>query len=174
MKPDHKPVLPSLMQSTAWPRKLFLLLTSFIAGCALSTPQRTPVKMPGDNGDDLVYVVVTRANIKPEMRSVFNKLAARVVDTLPDQPGLITYSLRRELFGTQEWTMTVWNSARERDDFGQSSAHRSAMKLTSRLVEDFDVRRFVVRRSQLPLRWQDVLVGTFSNDGRAQLPAADE
>jgi len=76
---------------------------------------------------------------------------------LPSQPGLITYSLRREIFGTQEWTMTVWKSTDTRDAFGGSPAHRGAMKLTSILVNDFNVQRFVMRRDELPLSWTDAL-----------------
>ncbi|AVF37660.1 hypothetical protein BV494_22320 (plasmid) [Rahnella sikkimica] len=138
-------------------RVILLALSSLISGCAISTPQRLPPLAAGEKGEDPVYVVVTRANIKPERRSTFDQVASRVVKTLPNQPGLITYSLRREIFGTQEWTMTVWRSAQARDAFGGSSAHRDAMKLTSTLVNEFTVQRFVIRRDELALSWTDAL-----------------
>ena len=143
--------------------KLLLALTSLISGCAISTPQRLPPLAAGEAPDDTVFVVVTRANVKPQMRSEFDDLASKVAKTLPGQPGLITYALRREIFGTQEWTLTVWKSAEARDAFGAGPAHRGAMKLTSVLVNDFSVQRFAVRRDALPLRWTDAL---------ARLPSA--
>ena len=137
--------------------KLFLFVSSLISGCAISSPQRLPALNAGETDEDLVFVVITRANIKPQMRSAFDDVASRVAKALPAQPGLITYSLRREIFGTQVWTLTAWKSPEARDTFGGSPAHREAMKLTSILVKDFDVQRLVIRRSELPLSWVDVL-----------------
>ena len=147
--------MSSLIQS--YFRNAFLVASSLIAGCAISSPQRVPPLAIGETGNDTVFVVVTRADIKPALRSTFDDVAARVVKALPQQPGLITYSLRREIFGTQEWTMTAWSSAEAREAFGSSLAHREAMKLTSILVKDLDVQRFTIRRDQLPLPWTDAL-----------------
>ncbi|MBY0409360.1 MAG: antibiotic biosynthesis monooxygenase [Burkholderiaceae bacterium] len=146
-----KPLYPNFFSN------LLSAFTSLISGCAISTPQRLLQLAAGEAPDDLVFVVITRANIKPEMRSTFDDLASKLAKTLPSQPGLITYSLRREIFGTQEWTLTAWKSAYARDAFGGSPAHRGAMKLTSILVNDMDVHRFVVRRDELPLSWTDAL-----------------
>lgn len=138
-------------------RNLLLVVSSLISGCAISTPQRLPPLDPGETGEDSVFVVITRANIKPQMQSTFYDVSTTVARTLSEQPGLITYSLRREIFGTQAWTLTAWKSPEARDMFGTGLAHREAMKLTSILVNDFNVQRFVIRRDELPLSWVNAL-----------------
>ena len=154
---------------------LFLAFTSLISGCAISTPQRLLPIAAGEAPDDLVFVVVTSANIKPQMRSTFDNIASQVAKKLPGQPGLITYSLRREIFGTQEWTMTLWKSADTRDAFGRSPVHRRAMKLTSILVNDFNVQRFVMRRDELPLSWTDALAKlSVASTAKAQVVSGEK
>ena len=72
-------------------------------------------------------LVVTHAFIQDGKSGPFYSRSEEVVKSLKGQPGLLAYSVRRQLFGNQAWTLTVWDSERSKSAFIRSSAHQSAM-----------------------------------------------
>ncbi|WP_284280521.1 hypothetical protein, partial [Limnobacter litoralis] len=51
------------------------------------------------------------------------------------QPGLLALSMRRELFGHQAWTLSLWDSEGNKDAFVHSSVHLIAMKQSDQLLK---------------------------------------
>lgn len=126
-------------------------------GCAINTPVRVVPSQPGDQPEDRLQVSLTHAVIDPEQGGTFHEYTRRVLDSLPDQPGLVSHSVRRELLGNEVWTMTVGESDTARSKFFGSGAHVQAMAHASRAILNVRTQRLEVPRSALPLTWPQVL-----------------
>lgn len=129
-----------------------------LTGCAINTPVRLMPLASGDRPDDGLQASITHAVIEPEHRAVFDRYVAVVAAQLPRQPGLVAYSIRREVFGNEVWTLTVWRSVEDRALFFGSGLHREAMVQASKAVRRIRSVRLELRRSELPLDWHRALV----------------
>ena len=137
-------------------RPLLVLVSVLgLGGCALSTPFTRGVVV-ADTAE--VVVAVTYAKYRPDEADEFWRLTKAVQATLPQQSGLVGYRLRRQIFGNEAWTMTVWTDAQALEAFVASPTHRVAMRATGRLLEDAKFVRLTVRGSDLPLAWDKALV----------------
>ncbi len=139
-------------------RRVAGLAAAFLTGCAISTPQRLAPTEPGDSPDMRVYVSITQARVRPEHRAEFGELTRRVAALLEQgPPGLVSHSIRRELLGSQAWTLTAWRSPEARDLFAALPAHVEAMAAGRRLFSELRVKRLELRRDELPLSWARAL-----------------
>ena len=136
---------------------LLLPLAAALAGCAISTPVRLAAPTPADRPDDLLQVSLTHAVVDPARRAPFDRYVGRVVEQLPQQAGLVSYSVRRELLGRQVWTMTAWRSAEDRARFFGSGVHRQAMTEAAPALLKVRTVRLELRRAELPLDWPRAL-----------------
>lgn len=122
-----------------------------LGGCAIATPYRT-VATPAD-GTASVVVAVTWATLDPERRATFDRYTGRLVNILQQQPGLLGYSLRRELLGNDVWTVTVWSSDEARRAFVYSALHQEAITETYAAVVKARFARYTAMPSELPPAW---------------------
>lgn len=127
-------------------------VTSLLCACAISTPFRGMAP-----ATDSAVLVVTHAVLDPRTRADFDAQTRNVVDGLPLQPGLLGYSVRRELLGNQVWTITVWADEAARARFVASALHREAMAEGSAAITSIRVRRFALPEGSLPVRWRQAL-----------------
>lgn len=128
-------------------------LALILGGCAIHTPVRmTPAASVGAP-DASVQVSLTHAVVDPARRAPFDRYVNRVATVLPGEPGLLLYSIRRELFGNQVWTMTAWRSAEDRARFFASGLHREAMAEAGAAIVHVRTVRVVLPRSALPVDW---------------------
>ncbi len=132
------------------------LLVTLLGGCAIATPFRTTGA--GDGGSHSV-VALTEATLGKDSaaRGAFWDGVWAVERSLKDQPGLIGYSVRRELLGNRAWTMTVWESQADLDRFVLSPAHRAAMASGRAALTDMRFARLERRREDGPPRWTEAL-----------------
>jgi len=137
--------------------RLAALTSAFLTGCTISTPQRVRPLAKGDNPDAQVFVSVTGARVQSGERAEFDRLTRRLHTTLEGQPGLLSHSIRREVFGLQAWTLTAWSSEAARDSFFRSPMHLEAMTTSAKLLAEVRVRRLTLRRNELPLSWNRAL-----------------
>ncbi|MEB0031430.1 antibiotic biosynthesis monooxygenase family protein [Undibacterium sp. RTI2.1] len=140
----------------------WVVILALITGCSVSTPFKwvngeLQKKTIGAIENDQVLVAITHANIDPDKRDLFNAGAYRVLDSLPSQPGLLGYSVRRQLFGDEVWTATVWLDEESMLRFVQSPAHVQAVRESRSAVRNIQYTRLLIKRSDLPLSW-DVLL----------------
>ena len=134
---------------------------ALLGGCTISTPFKGPgydrgQGVTGNSGGDTVVVALTHAMLGEQRRN-FDRGVERVVDSLAQQPGLIGYSLRRELFGNEAWTMTVWRDEASLDAFVRSSAHQQAIREGAGDLAGANFRRFELPAAELPIDWDTAL-----------------
>ena len=140
-------------------RVIAMLATSilWLEGCAISTPVRMQPPRPGDRPDDVLVVSLSHATVDPANRAAFDRYTQLVADSLPSHPGLVMYSIRRQVFGPEAWTMTAWTSAEARTRFVESAIHRRAMAEGRPALVAARFKQLELRRDQLPLDWDRAL-----------------
>ena len=102
-------------------------------------------------------LVVTHAFIQEGKSGPFYSLSEEVVKSLQGQPGLLAYSVRRQLFGNQAWTLTLWESENSKSAFIRSSAHQLAMAEASSVLSCARFLRVDWSGEVKNLDWNDVL-----------------
>ncbi|MBL8962482.1 MAG: antibiotic biosynthesis monooxygenase [Phycisphaeraceae bacterium] len=129
-------------------------------GCRVGYPFRGP-GYDADRGvvhpdaGSQVLVVVTRGDIKAASREKFANHLRDVIESMNQQSGLVGYSVRRELFGSRVWTMSVWVDRGSMTRFVRSTAHHKAMASGSIAAGSFMTAAAPVDASRIPLDWAE-------------------
>ncbi len=147
-----------------------LLLTG---GCAISTPFAGPgydssAGVTLDGAGDTVFVVVTRAVTGEDDGGEFGRQTDEVRRTMSSHAGLIGSSFRKQLFGSEAWTLSVWIDDEALQRFVRSSVHRTAVDRTPLSRADFAYAWVPVE--DLPIGWGralSILQEQMDNDGEA-------
>jgi quinol monooxygenase YgiN len=95
--------------------------------------------------------------VKPDRKDAFQAYVDRVLEALPRQPGLVGYSIRREIAGDRVWTLTAWRNEQARAAFVGSPIHAEAM---ARALPTLRATRFArVERApgEGPPTWSEAL-----------------
>ena len=108
------------------------------------------------NADEEVVVVLTQARIDAGRRGEFDRQTHRLVDSLPNQLGLLGYSVRQQTHGDLVWTLTIWVSGQARSQFLHSAAHRRAVAHSGAAVRDMQAWRATMPRAHIPGSWAEV------------------
>ena len=146
MKPGLRPTVAVLM-----------LLA--LGGCVFATPFRGPGYDAKTGvtaeGTDKVVVALTKAVLRGDRRkrSEFWEHVFDVEASLSEQPGLIGYSLRRQMFGPVAWTMTVWTDEASLTAFVQGETHQAAIAEGFAALETAGFARFAADRTEIPVAW---------------------
>ncbi len=109
-----------------WPTLLLLAMLTGLAGCSIATPFRYAGPTVTESaGSENLIVSLTMTEYKPgwKSRRVFWRHVGQVEKSLSDRPGLVGYSLRRQIIGNRAWTMTVWKDESSLLAFIRSPAH---------------------------------------------------
>lgn len=142
---------------TLWPWALICAAgAACLPGCAVSTPFPRWPAVP-DEASQPVVLVVSRVVLDPSRREAFDRQTRQVIGQMASQPGLIGYSARRELFGSQAWTVSAWESEEARAAFMRSAVHRQAVEQGMDGVVSVELKRLTVPRSALPADWPQAL-----------------
>ena len=126
-----------------------------IAGCAISTPYRGADAGGDPSGDEMVLVVLTHAELAEgtDSASAFWSNVSAVADSLEGRPGFVGYRLRRELFGRDSWTMTVWTDVAALEAFVESDIHQTAIREGWPALARARFARVTLPRSDIPISW---------------------
>jgi heme-degrading monooxygenase HmoA len=129
-----------------------------LPGCRIATPFDGPgwdddfgLRLP--DAPRTVVVTVTQGTVAAGQRARVDDLTRRVVASLPEQEGLVGWSVRREILGSRVWTMTVWRDGEAADDFLVSSEHRAAMRESSTVFSATAFARVEWPAAALPPTW---------------------
>lgn len=148
------------MNAARMQRMVTLLLGSvmvWLGGCAIGTPLPRVAPNNAGQGDETVVLVLTRVVVDTQQRREFDRQNSRVLASMRSQPGLIGYAARRQLFGDQGWTMSVWANDEARAAFVRSAIHREAIAHSLPALRAVELKRMTVARKDLPANWDEVL-----------------
>lgn len=132
-----------------------------LSGCTISTPFKGPGYAAGavthPTPDDRVLVGLTyiRTGDDSDKNRVFWDQVDNVYQNIAQQPGLIGFSIRKEVFGNQGWTMSVWRDEQSLDQFVASPVHRQAMQEGLPALAQTAFLRFYVAKERIPLPWDE-------------------
>lgn len=151
---------------------LMLITLSALAGCAITTPFQGPGYDRGRGvtiaGEHRLVVAVTEAVLRSDRtkRSTFWDYVSKVEASLPEHPGFVGYTLRRQIIGRRAWTLTVWSDEASLDGFVASDTHQAAIREAMVALECADFARFEIDRADIPVTWDRALAALAeSGDG---------
>ena len=107
-------------------------------------------------------MVLTHILVNTQQREEFDRQTKRVIDSIRNQPGVMGFSARRELFGNQGRTLSVWASDQARADFVRSSVHQEAIAKSAPAIVSIELKHLTLARKKLPENWTSAL--TLLND----------
>lgn len=133
-------------------------LAAVLGGCQVATPWRQTAE-PTPATSELIVVVTAAAldGADREASARFWDGVWRVERSLGRQPGLVGYSLRRELLGDRAWTLTAWESEQALTLFMLSAEHGEAMRTGRGALRQVRTLRYTLPRDAAPPRWDDAL-----------------
>ncbi|MEL6823720.1 MAG: hypothetical protein AAFP70_18335 [Calditrichota bacterium] len=141
-------------------KKYSLLLISLfgLSSCTISTPFRYVDEAERDITEkhDSLLVVITYAKTGKDgdKNNAFWDNVSKVYDSMDSQSGLVGYSIRRELFGDQAWTMTVWREEESLKKFVSGAVHLKAMREGTGALADMLFARKRIAVSEIPISWE--------------------
>ena len=99
--------------------------------CEISTPFSGPGYERGrgvapDVGDTVI-LALTHAVLDPKKRKPFDRYIGQVADGIEEHSGLVGFSMGKQLFGDEVWTVSVWSDREALSGFVRSDLHRAAM-----------------------------------------------
>jgi heme-degrading monooxygenase HmoA len=152
------------MRESFW-RRIFVALFVVpamllgLGGCTIATPFKLlpPAADSAPSSDAIAHVSITFAKVDVQNRGRFDAYVARLSRILPNQPGLIGYSLRQELFGDELWTVTAWQSNAARTAFVRGELHLEAIREGGPALIDTRFARAEIKIRDLPLAWPRAL-----------------
>ena len=140
---------------------MILGLLGWLAGCTFATPFRGPgydsgrgITLPLTE-QDTVVVGLTHATLGDDgaKNAAFTGNIRKIVATMDRHEGLIGYSVRRQLFGNEFWTMTVWKDEASLIAFIRGREHDQAVLEGSPALADNVFARVILPREAIPLSW---------------------
>lgn len=120
----------------------------------------TPIKIIDDtkiSPDTKVLVALTWAELDISNRSSFDTYSGKIVHAMPKMQGLVCYSLRKELLGSQVWTYSVWRDQLALAGFMRSDVHRAAIRFGNSAVIKMSKKQIWTLYKDLPSNWNEIL-----------------
>ncbi len=136
---------------------LLSTLTLWLNACAIGTGWPNLAPVPASAANETVVLVLTHVVVDPRRRGDFDRQNSRVLASIGQHPGLLGYAARRQVFGNQGWTMSVWANDAARSAFVNSSVHREAIAQSLPALLNVETKRMTVARKDLPADWDAVL-----------------
>jgi heme-degrading monooxygenase HmoA len=140
-----------------FPISIVLGIWATISACSLSMPFRSSKALDNILPDALVTIGITHVTLGADSKNndIFWKYTTQVLDSLPNHKGYLGHKVRKQLFGNEAWTMTVWADERSLNGFVQSDVHTTAIQQGLNAVSKARFVRLNINRSKIPLSWDD-------------------
>jgi heme-degrading monooxygenase HmoA len=103
----------------------------------------------------MLVVAITQGDIASGGGRGFSEALRGVLDGMDTHDGLVGYSVRRQVFGSRVWTMSVWTDYGSLGRFVASPAHRSAVRNGGVPREAVISAYREVPAGKLPLSWSE-------------------
>jgi heme-degrading monooxygenase HmoA len=155
------------MSSSAVRRMVAAMVSSaFLSSCAIATPWPRLKSPSAEQGNELVVLVLTRVVLDASRRQEFDRQNSLVLASMGSHPGLLGYAARKQVFGDQGWTMSVWANDAARAAFVRSAVHREAIAKSLPALRGVELKRLTVARKDLPANWDQVIRMLADPEGR--------
>lgn len=140
-------------------RRLMALMAcaATLGGCTIASPYRSVSDNPALPGETRV-VALTHAVLDPATRRDFDQQTEAIFNVLGQQPGIVGYSVRRQFFGNEVWTMTTWRDEASRARFVSSQLHRDGIAAGGKAVRLGRFVRIEVPADETPMPWSRALM----------------
>ncbi len=139
-------------------------LSLLLNACTIGLP--VPQLAEGAAGaSEPVVLVLTRVVVDTEQRAEFDTQTRRVMASMAQHSGLLGYAVRRQLFGNQGWTLSVWANDESRAAFVRSAVHREAVDKSMPAMLTVELKRLTLARKDLPADWDSVFRMLANPDG---------
>jgi heme-degrading monooxygenase HmoA len=135
---------------------LLSALAVLLNACTIGTTWPRLAPASAEAGEESVVLVLTRVVVDTKQRAEFDRQNSRVLASMGQHPGLLGFAARRQLFGNQGWTMSVWASDDARAAFVRSAVHREAVAKSMPALVTVELKRLTVARKDLPADWSAV------------------
>lgn len=131
----------------------WLILSAFTFG----TPFQSSEALEKIPADVQVFVGITHVTTGDDSakNKIFWDHTMRVVDSLPSHEGYLGHKIRKQLFGNEAWTMTVWKDEAAIQNFVSGEKHSNAMQNGLDAVAKARFVRFEIPKSAIPISWDD-------------------
>lgn len=115
----------------------------FSVSCTIATPLKD---RRGSGYSKTMLVAVTNAVLNPGRdRALFYRYSNEILEKLPQAPGNLGGSIRREILGEEAWTLTLWESEEALKKFVLSRDHLDSMYLAESAIKEMRQTTFAVR-----------------------------
>lgn len=146
---------------------LAFLVLPFFTSCVVGSPFKKSAQSKELNlsEDRPVVLVVSEANIQgnPWTQILFWKNTSAVNRDLDNNKGFLGGSIRRQLFGSRAWTMTVWLDEDSLENFIYSPVHDKAIQESKSALKRTNFYRREILWKEVPLSWESAIQELESN-----------
>ncbi len=104
--------------------------------------------------DEIVHVGMTHAYLNGGA-SEFLLDTFKVYDELEGFEGYLGGSVRKEIWGDQVWTLSVWRTESDLKSFSSSDLHRNAIKSSGRYISKIRSTTLRMKRKDVPKTWHE-------------------
>ena len=129
-------------------------LLVFLSGCTYTAPFR---RMEAVSPEATVSVTLSAVEHQKGQRRPFLADTKRVLADLPNQAGLVGYSLRFQLLGNKAWTMTAWKNEASRDQSAKSPVHLAAVRRSRLTAQNMRFIPVSMPAGSLPMTWDEAI-----------------
>ncbi len=102
-----------------------------------------------------VLVAITHGVVQSDGKKAFSNNLHTVRESLAQSPGLIGYSVRKQVCGNRVWTMSAWTTEEALKSFISSSAHRAAVENGGIPPAAVRSAYFWTSSERLPISWEE-------------------
>ena len=138
--------------------KLIILFTLFLSNCRIATPFLIS-KDSANDPEKNVIVSITYAQIadNSNKNKSFWKNVGLIKENAKENSGLIGISISKKIFGNEAWTMTVWETEEDLENFIISKRHSQAIDESEEALSNSKFARLKMKRKEIPLAWDKAL-----------------
>ena len=130
-----------------------LMLTAFTFG----SPFRASKELDQLSPETMVTVGITHVTTGDDSKKndIFWQYTYAVIDSLASHKGYLGHKIRKQIFGSEAWTMTVWKDEASLNAFVRGDMHSQAIQNGLDAVAKARFVRLTIERSKIPLSWAE-------------------
>jgi heme-degrading monooxygenase HmoA len=143
---------------------LLFSFTGFLDYFKIGMPYK--VLKPGYSKDSNVVLAITYIEIKkdsPDLSKFWDHVFG-IHKNMGENPGVLGVSIRKTIFSSKAWTMTIWENESSLENFVENERHRTAMREGRSAIVKTKFYRTTKKYSELPISW-DVAEALVEKEG---------